>query len=95
MEYTDEQVERIAEFASDPANLKPAGSEAWDNAHRMARAIADTFTEQDWTTLLNGLSADRAARQIAQRPVDEHPLLLSLISPERRARVEAHLPVMA
>ena len=95
MDYTEEQIERIAELASDPANLEPGDPEAWASAQRMAGAISDTFTDQDWTVLLNRLSADRAARQIARRPAEERPFLLSLISPERRTRVEAHLPVMA
>ena len=92
MSYTEEQIERIAEFASDPANLEPAGPEAWDNGRRMAKAIADTFTEHDWAALLNRLSTDRAARQIARRPAEERQYLLGLLSPERRATVEAHLP---
>ena len=95
MGYTEAQIERIAELAGNPANLEPAGPEAWDNCQRMARAIADTFTENEWATLLNRLATDRAARQIAQRPVEERRYLLSLISPDRRAGVEAQLPVMA
>ncbi len=59
----------------------------------MARAIADTFTEHDWKTLLNRLSPERAARQIARRPVGERQYLLSLLSAARRPDVEAHLPV--
>lgn len=93
MAYTEEQIERIAEFADNPANLEPTGPEAWDNGRRMARAIADTFTEHDWATLLNRLSTDRAARQIARRPVEERQHLLGLLNPERRATVEAHLAV--
>ncbi|MCY4369089.1 MAG: hypothetical protein OXF41_06625 [bacterium] len=93
MEYTEEQIERITEFASKPGNLEPAGPDARDNGRRMARAIADTFSEHDWATLLNRLSADRAAQQIAQRPAEEREVLLSLLGTERRTDVEAHLPV--
>ena len=91
VDYTEEEIERLAEFASDPANLKPAGTEAWENGQRMARAIADTFTDKDWITLLNRLSADRAARQIARRPAEDRQYLLDLLSPDRRAIVEEQL----
>ena len=56
MDYTQEQIERIAEFASDAANLKPAGPEAWEWGRQAGDAIADTFTDEDWETLLNRLS---------------------------------------
>ena len=41
----------------------------------MAKAIADTVTEHDWAALLNRLSTDRAARQIARRPAEEGQFL--------------------
>ena len=92
MDYTEEH---IAELASNPANLEPAGPEAWEYIRRMASAIADTFTENDWKTLLNRLSTDRAAREIAKRPAEERQFLLGLLSADRRADVEALLAVTA
>ena len=91
MGYTEEQIERIATLASNPANLAPADTDARENGQRMARAIADTFTDEDWTTLLNGLSAVRAARQISRRPAEERQHLLALLNPNRRDAVEGHL----
>ena len=73
MDYTQEQIERIAEFASDAANLKPAGPEAWEWGRQAGDAIADTFTDEDWETLLNRLSPDRAARHITFRPARGPP----------------------
>ena len=95
MDYTQEQIERIAEFASDAANLKPAGPEAWEWGRQAGDAIADTFTDEDWETLLNRLSPDRAARHITFRPPEDRQHLLSLVSPDRRAAVEAYLSVTA
>ena len=91
MAYTEEQIERIAEYASNPVNLEPAGPEAWEQARRMATAIADAFTESDWTILLNRLPADRAAREIADRPVEERQFLLGLLNADQRADVGALL----
>ena len=91
MPYTEEQIEHIATLASNPANLVPASTDERENGQRMARAMADTFTDEDWATLLNGLSVDRAARQISRRPVEDHQQLLDLLSPDRRTIVEGCL----
>ncbi len=93
VDYTEEQIEYIAQLAGNPANLTPAGTEAWEQGRRMAEAIADAFSEQDWKELLNRLSPDRAAKQIGKRPVADRQYLLGLLSRERRPSVESLLSV--
>ena len=93
--YTPEQIELIAEMGRDPKNWQLADQEAWELGKRMADAIADTYTDDDWHQLLNRLSPSRAAKQIASRPREDRRRLLGLIEPERRANVELLLPVTA
>ena len=93
MAYTEEQIERIAELSRDPKNWQPADPEAWELGRRMAAAIADTYTADDWRRVLNALSAPRAARKISRRPPEDHRQLLELVVPDRRADVERFLTV--
>ena len=93
--YTPEQVELIAETGRDPKNWQLADREAWELGKRMADAVADTYTDDDWRQLLNTLSPSRAAKQIASRPREDRGKLLGLLASERRADVERLLPVTA
>ena len=51
--YTEEQIERITELGRDPKNWQPADQEAWELGRRMAAAVADTYTDDDWRRVLN------------------------------------------
>ena len=95
MSYTPEQIERIAESGRDPSNWQPADREAWELGRRMADAVADAYTDNDWRYLLNKLPPSRAAEQIATRPTEDRRKLLELIDSERRADVERRLTVTA
>lgn len=92
--YTEQEIERISRAAR-PENLLPAPPEAREMARQMADAIADSFTEDEWRTVLNTLSPDRAAMDISTRPPEDRPRLLMLIDPDRRAEVERCLAALA
>lgn len=93
--YTEEEIRQIAEMSKDPANLQPAGPEDWDMCRRMADTIAEGFTDEDWTIVLNRVDPDRAAQHLSRRPPEDRPRLLGLIHPDRRPAVEARLTVTA
>ena len=95
MPYTEEEIERIAELGSDPNNWRPAGPEAWERGRRMADAIADSYTDEDWRTILNRLTPSRAAQHILSRPPADHHHLLELVRPDRRIEVQRLLTVTA
>ena len=95
MRYTDEEVERIAELGRDPSNWRPAGPEAWERGRRLADAISDSYTDEDWRTILNRLTPSRAAQYILSRPPDNRQHLLELVEPDRRIEVERLLTVTA
>lgn len=86
--YPEEEMERIAELGRDPSNWRPADPEAWELGKRMADAIADGYTDEDWRRVLNTLNPSRAARDIACRPPEEHRRLLTLVDRHRRGEVE-------
>lgn len=88
MGYSEEEIERIGELGRDPRNWRPAGLEAWELGKRIADAIADGYTDEDWRRVLNSLNPARAARDIACRPPEEHQRLLMLIDRHRREKVE-------
>ena len=56
----------------------------------MAKAIADTYTKEDWQRVLNRLTPQRAARKISGRPAEDREYLLDLLDPEHRAKVSAY-----
>ena len=92
---TPEEDALLTELAGDPSKWVPAGPEAWKQGRRMAQAIADTYTDEDWRRVLNRLAPPRAARQIARRPAADRAHLLSLLGPEQRTEVEHLLAVTA
>ena len=91
MRWTPEKIEAICELGRDPNNWVPAGPEELEQARRIADAIADAYTDDDWRYFLNVLDPERAARQIASRPPEVRDHLVSLLDPERRAEVESFL----
>lgn len=84
MRLTPEDDERITELARNPALWEPAGPDAWERGRRMAQAIADTYTEEDWRRVLNRLDPRRAARKISRLPAEDHAFLVDLLDPEHR-----------
>ena len=95
MGLTEEEDRRITELARDPNNWQPAGPEAWERGRRMADVIADTYTDEDWRTLLNTLTPPRAAQYISSRPPEDRRRLLERVDPDRRVEVEGFLAVTA
>ena len=95
MRLTPEEDERITELARNPALWEPAGPDAWERGRRIAQAIADTYTDEDWRRVLNRLTPRRAAREISNRPAEDRGYLLGLLDPEQRAEVERLLTVTA
>lgn len=95
MPYTEEEIERIAELGRDPNNWRPAGPEAWERGRRLADGIADSYTDEDWRTILNRLAPSRAAQHILSRPPEDHHHLLELVQPDRRIEVQGFLTVTA
>lgn len=93
--FSDEQIERIVESAGNLDNLQPADAAAWELCSRMASAIADAYSDEDWRYVLNELSPRRAARTIARRPLEDHHRLLMLVEPSRRAKVKNSLDFLA
>ena len=93
MQFTPEQDERITELARNPTLWEPAGADAWERGRRMAQAVADTYTDEDWRRVLNRLTPPRAARKISRRPAEDREYLLELLDPEHRAEVERLLTV--
>lgn len=95
VEYTEELIEQIvqeaAELLADPRNQKPAPPEAWEVGRRIAAAVADMYTDDDWRLELNALDPSRAAGTISRRPAEDWPHLLELIDPDRRNEVESQL----
>ena len=92
---TPEEDALITDLAHDPDKWVPAGPDAWERGRRMAQAIADTYTDEDWRRVLNRLTPSRAARQISRRPAANRAHLLSLLEPEQRTGVEHLLAVTA
>ena len=80
MPYTEAEIEHIAELGRDPENWQSADPEAWVLGRQMAAGIADTYTDDDWRRVLNGLSPPRAARKISGRPREDRQRLLKLIA---------------
>lgn len=91
MRWTPEKIEAICELGRDPNNWVPAGPEELEQARRIADAVADSYTDDDWRYFLNVLDPERAARQITSRPPEDRDHLLSLLEPDRRAAVETYL----
>ena len=92
---TPEEDALITELARDPSKWVPAGPDAWEQGRRMAQAIADTYTDEDWRRVLNRLTPPRAARKISRRPAEDREYLLDLLDTEHRAEVERFLTVTA
>ena len=88
VDYTAADIRRISELGRDPSNWRPGGREAREQARRMAAAIADAYTDDDWSYVLNALSPSRAAHQIASRPPEDRDHLLGLLDLNRRVDVE-------
>lgn len=88
MGYSEEEIVRIAELGRDPSKWRPADPAAWELGKRMADAMADGYTEEDWRRVLNSLNPSGAARDIACRPPGERRQLLMLIARHRRGEVE-------
>lgn len=88
MRLTPEQDKRISELAGDHALWELAGPDAWERGRRMAQAISNTYTDEDWRRVLNRLTPPRAARKISRRPAEDREHLLSLLDPLHRADVE-------
>ena len=93
--YAEKEVEHIAELDRDPNNWRPAGAEAWERGRLMAGAIADSYTDEDWRTILKRLGPSRAAQHILSRPPDDHNHLLELVQQDRRVEVQRLLTVTA
>lgn len=91
MRWTLEKIEAICELGRDPSNWVPAGPEDREQTRRIADAIADSYTDDDWRYFLNVLDPERAARQIISRPSGDRDHLLSLLNADQRAAVETHL----
>lgn len=89
VDYTAADIRHVSELGRDPSNWKPAGREARQQARRMAAAIADAYTDDDWRYVLNSLSPSRAAHQIASRPPEDRDHLLGLLDLDRRVDVES------
>ena len=66
-------------------------SEERERGRRIARGIADSYTDADWEYVLNALDPARAARKIANRPDKVRGHLLDLLRPEQRSAVESLL----
>ena len=66
-------------------------SEQRERGRRIARGIADSYTDADWEDVLNALDPSRAARKIANRPAEDRGRLLNLLRPEQRSVVESLL----
>ena len=66
-------------------------SEQRERGRRIARGIADCYTDADWEYALNALDPPRAARKIAGRPAGDRERLLGLLRPGRRPAVESLL----
>ena len=92
--FTEEQIQRISEHAT-PDVLAPVPPEVSEVAHHIVDVAFDAYTEDDWRYVLNALRPDRAAAHISSRPPEDHPELLLLIEPNRRAAVERHLTVFS
>lgn len=93
MGYTEEEVRRLSELGRDSNNWKAADPEAWEQGWRMAMAIADTYTDEDWARVLNTLEPSRAAQQISFRPPEDRRRLLGLVNSDCRTGVAAFLAV--
>lgn len=91
--YTEQEIELISRAAR-PENLLPAPPDAWEMARKIADAIADSFTEDDWRYVLNTLSPDRSAFDLSTRPPEDRERLLALIEPDRRSEVERCLAAL-
>ena len=91
MRWTPEKIEAICQLGRDPSNWVSAGPEEIEQARRIADAMADAYTDDDWRYYLNALSPERAARRIANRPIKDRDHILSLLNPTQRAGVETYL----
>ena len=94
MEYSEEIIGRISEKAN-VENLQPAPPGAQEQGRQIANAFFDTYTDQQWRSLLNRLYPDQAAAVISHRPLQDRRSLLLLIHPDRRAEVERFLASVA
>ncbi|MDE0121301.1 MAG: hypothetical protein OXS33_06160 [bacterium] len=95
MGFTEDDIRRLSKLGSDPQNWESADPDARDRGHRIAQAIADSYTDEDWKFLLNTLSPSQAAHQISHRPPEDRERLLRFIESERRAEVQSLLIVAA
>lgn len=94
MRYTEESIRRISEAAT-PENLLSPPPDALELGRKIATAISDAYTDEDWRRVLNRLSPDRAAWKISRRPSEERHHLLLLLDPHRRTEVERLLAALA
>lgn len=90
MAYTEVMIGQISKSAV-RENFLPAPPGALEFGRRIAVAIADSYTEEDWRYVLNTLSPERAATKIARRPVEDRARLLSLVTHSRRTEIERRL----
>ena len=95
MGYSEEEIKRIGESGRDPRNRRPAGPGAWELGKRIADAIADGYTDEDWRRVLNSLNPSRVAMDVTGRPAEEHRRLLMLIDRHRRGEVERLVSALA
>lgn len=93
--FTSEEDALITELARDPSRWEPAGPDAWERGRKIADAIADSYTDEDWRRILNRLTPRRAARDISHHPAEDRGHLLSLLDPKQRVEVERLLSVTA
>ena len=92
--YTEELIGRISADAT-PENLVPAPPDAIELGREIADSISDSYTDEDWRRVLNGLSPHRAASRISRRPPSDRDRLLMLIDPDRRAEIKRLLAALA